>query len=95
MKTTGQPFQVRTGRPVRDDAVPRQPHERDESADSQESAPRSDMEQAYLDVMSGQQDTDCREQRGVESVLKNPDDQGACPGGTADASAKTPTPNRP
>ncbi len=78
MKTDGRPFQVKTGRPVRGDAQPRQPNEHDESADSQESAPRSDMVQAYRDVMSGQQDTDCREQRGVESVSQE-SEQNVCP----------------
>ncbi len=81
MKTDGRPFQVRTGRPVRNDAMPRQPNEIDESADSQQSAPRSDMEQAYKDVMSGQQDTDCREQRGVENVVKKTAEQNVCSGG--------------
>lgn len=82
MKTNGRPFQVRTGRPVRNDAIPRQPNEIDESADSQQSASRSVMEQAYKDVMSGQQDTDCREQRGVEAVVKKTAEQNACAGGT-------------
>ncbi|MDO8299746.1 hypothetical protein [Lacisediminimonas sp.] len=82
MKTDRRPFQVRTGRPVRNDATPRQPNEIDESEDSQQSGPRSDMVQAYKDVMSGQQDTDCREQRGVEAVVKNTAEQNACPGGT-------------
>lgn len=70
MKTDGRPFQVRTGRPQNDQVMPRQPNEIDESADSQESGSRSDMEQAYRDVASGQQDTDCREQRGVEETVK-------------------------
>ncbi|MDB5798965.1 MAG: hypothetical protein JWP36_2867 [Paucimonas sp.] len=70
MKTDGKTFQVRTGRPVRDDAMPRQPNEHDESADSQQSGPREVMKQAYKDIVSGQQDTDNREQRGVEEVVK-------------------------
>ncbi len=72
MKTDGRTFQVRTGRPVRDDAMPRQPNEIDESADSQdEGTPRSNIKQAYDDIMSGQQDTDMREQRGVEETVKD------------------------
>ncbi|MDX3904066.1 MAG: hypothetical protein QHC78_00035 [Pigmentiphaga sp.] len=39
---------------------PRLPHEHDESHDSQESAPRKVIEQAYDDVQSGQEDTDLR-----------------------------------
>jgi hypothetical protein len=70
MKTDGTPFQVRTGKPAREDAIPRQPHERDESEDSQESGPRDVIRQAFIDVTNGQVDTDLREQRGVEEVVK-------------------------
>lgn len=87
MKTDGRPFQVRTGRPVRDDVMPRQPNELDESSDSQESASRSDMEQAYKDIVSGQQDTDCREQRGVEETVK-PGGGSAGPGNAQDSAEK-------
>ena len=51
--------------------MPSLPHERDESDDSQQSAPRREMLQAYADIMSGQEDTDCREQRGLEPVVKS------------------------
>jgi hypothetical protein len=71
MKTDGTPFQVRTGKPVKKDAVPRQPHERDESEDSQESGERDVMKQAYTDIMSGQVDTDLRKQPGVEQTVKD------------------------
>lgn len=71
MKSDGQPFQVSTQRPKSKDALPRLPHERDESEDSQESGPRDDIRQAYEDIMSGQQDTDLRESRGVEEVVKD------------------------
>lgn len=37
---------------------PRLPHERDESADSQNSAPRAEIEQASRDLKRGLQDTD-------------------------------------
>jgi len=47
------------------------PHERDESDDSQQGEPRDDMRQAYDDLMSGQQDTDLRESRGAEEVVKH------------------------
>ena len=39
-------------------AVPRLPHEHDESADSQNSAPRADMQQAAKDIKAGLVDTD-------------------------------------
>lgn len=78
-----EPYQVRTKRPVKDetnllgDATPRMPHERDESDDSQDSPVRDDMKRAYLDVMEGQMDTDCREERGVESTVQHPGDANA------------------
>ncbi len=71
MKTDGKPFQVSTQRPKRKEALPRLPHERDESDDSQQSEVRGDIRQAYEDIMSGQQDTDLREGRGVEEVVKD------------------------
>ena len=73
MKTDGKIFQVATQKPVRKDALPRLPHERDESgdSDSQQSEPRSEIRQAYDDIMSGQQDTDLRETRGVECVVRD------------------------
>jgi hypothetical protein len=40
--------------------APRQPHERDQSADSQASPPRDVIQRAHDDVTGGQEDTDCR-----------------------------------
>jgi hypothetical protein len=40
--------------------APRQPNERDESADSQAGAPRPVMQQAADDIEHGLKDTDCR-----------------------------------
>lgn len=70
MKTDGKPFQVKTKRPVKKEVMPRMPHEHDESDDSQSSAPRDDMRQAYIDVTNGQVDTDLRGQRGVEKTVQ-------------------------
>lgn len=70
METDGRSFQVRIGHPEKMNGIPRLPHERDESDDSQQSGPRSDILQAYADIMSGQEDTDCREQRSLEPVVK-------------------------
>ncbi len=70
MKTDGKIFQVATQKPMKKEALPRLPHERDESNDSQQSEPRAEMRQAYDDIMSGQQDTDLRETRGVECVVR-------------------------
>lgn len=50
--------------------APRQPNERDESADSQASEPRPVIRQAHDDVVSGQRDTDCRNSA-VEVVERN------------------------
>lgn len=71
METDGRSFQVRIAHPEKANGIPRLPHERDESGDSQQSDPRSDMMQAYNDIMSGQEDTDCREQRTLEPVVKS------------------------
>ncbi len=70
MTTNGPAFQVSTRRPRHADAQPRLPHEHDESDDSQQSELRGNIRQAFDDIMSGQQDTDLREMRGVEDVVK-------------------------
>lgn len=52
---------------------PRQPNERDESADSQQGqqgAPRARIRQAHDDLAAGRQDTDCRN-RAAEIVKRN------------------------
>jgi hypothetical protein len=53
-----------------DKPAPRQPSERDQSADSQSSAPREEMQRAHDDVTGGQMDTDCRNEA-VEIVERN------------------------
>ncbi len=70
METGKEPFQVSTQRPRHRQATPRLRNQRDESADSQDSPVRDNIKQAFDDLMSGQQDTDMREQRGVEEVVK-------------------------
>lgn len=60
MDTDGTPFQVKTGKSEKKDRMPRQPHERDESPDSQASGPRESMQQAYEDLENGLVDTDLR-----------------------------------
>ncbi|WP_147375818.1 hypothetical protein [Noviherbaspirillum cavernae] len=69
MKNASQETEVKTGPPLREDATPRLPNERDESADSQSSGPRRKIRQAYDDLMSGQVDTDLRAERGVDAVV--------------------------
>jgi hypothetical protein len=88
MKTDGTPFQVKTGKQEKPDAMPRMPHERDESDDSQQSGQRKVMKQAFNDIQNGQKDTDAREQRGVEKTVEGVDgergpqeDAARCAGG--------------
>jgi hypothetical protein len=50
--------------------APRQPNERDQSADSQASAPRDVIRRAHDDVTAGRKDTDCRN-RAAEIVERN------------------------
>jgi hypothetical protein len=50
---------VNTKAPIENDGVKRQPHERDESPDGQDQAPRGVMEQAASDMAQGLQNTDC------------------------------------
>ncbi len=47
-------------------SIPRMPHERDQSSDSQQGAPNEVIEKAYRDVEEGQQDTDRRGIHGYE-----------------------------
>jgi len=71
MRTTLKQHQVKTKRPKRKGVTPRLPHERDESDDSQESAIRDDIKQAYVDLQSGQVDTDLRNTTGVDAVVND------------------------
>ncbi|MDB5959073.1 MAG: hypothetical protein JWP59_367 [Massilia sp.] len=49
---------VNTDAKIENDNVKRMPHERDESPDGQDTAPRGVMKQAAADVASGMVDTD-------------------------------------
>lgn len=57
---------VNTDTKVKNDGVPRMPHERDEAPDGHGAKPRSIMRQAAADVDSGMVDTDLHNQRGLE-----------------------------
>jgi hypothetical protein len=59
---------INTQRQVRNDGIPRQPNDRDESPDAQAPAPRADIQQAARDLADGQVDTDMRGMRGAETV---------------------------
>lgn len=69
MKTALKEQHVKTKRPTKKGTAPRLPHERDESEDSQESAGREDIKQAYSDLQQGQVDTDLRNTGGVDEVV--------------------------
>lgn len=49
-----------------DRQIPRMPHERDQSTDSQQGQPEEVMEKAYRDIEEGRQDTDRRGAHGYE-----------------------------
>jgi len=49
---------VNTKKPIENDGMKRQPHERDESPDAQDQAPRGVMEQAAEDLAQGLVNTD-------------------------------------
>lgn len=49
---------VNTKQPIENDGVKRQPHERDESPDGQDQAPRGVIKQAAEDMAQGLQNTD-------------------------------------
>jgi hypothetical protein len=54
---------------IENDGVKRMPHERDESPDGQDKAPRGVMQQAASDIEQGLVDTDMHNMRGVEQPL--------------------------
>lgn len=60
---------VNTDVKVENDAVKRMPHERDESPDAQDSAPRGVMKQAAADVASGMVDTDLHGKPGAAAAV--------------------------
>ena len=65
---------VNTKEPMSNDGVKRQPHERDESPDAQDQAPRGIMKQAASDLEQGLVDTDARVTPGISQAV-NPDPQ--------------------
>jgi hypothetical protein len=59
---------INTDAKIENDGVKRMPHERDESPDGQDTAPRGVMKQAASDLAQGLVDTDLHGQRGVEKA---------------------------
>jgi hypothetical protein len=69
MATESPDRKVNTDEKVQNDGVKRMPHERDESPDAQDSAPRGVMKQAADDLAQGLVDTDLHGVRGLEQAL--------------------------
>jgi hypothetical protein len=66
MVTETKDRRINTDEKSRNDGAKRLPHERDESPDGQDKAPRGVMKQAADDLAQGLVDTDLHGQRGVE-----------------------------
>jgi len=60
---------VNTKEPMSNDGVKRQPHERDESPDAQDQAPRGIINQAAKDLEQGLVDTDARATPGISEAV--------------------------
>jgi hypothetical protein len=75
MATEAPDRRINTDTKVRDDGAKRLPHERDESPDGANKAPRGVMQQAADDLAQGLVDTDLHGARGVEKAVK-PDGDG-------------------
>jgi len=63
---------VNTDRKIEEQSYKREPHERDESPDGQDTAPRGVMKQAAKDLEQGQVDTEARGTPGISQAV-NPD----------------------
>jgi len=61
---------VNTDAKIENDGVKRQPHERDESPDGQDTAPRGVMKQAAEDLAQGLVDTDARNTPGISEAVE-------------------------
>jgi hypothetical protein len=60
---------VNTDAKIQNDGVKRQPHERDESPDGQDTEPRGIMKQAAEDLAQGLVDTDLRNTPGLSEAV--------------------------
>ena len=76
---------VNTDAKIENDGVKRQPHERDESPDGQDTEPRGIMKQAAEDLAQGLVDTDVRITPGISEAVE------PAPGATGQAN---PQPDR-
>lgn len=69
MVTETKDRRINTDEKIRNDGVKRLPHERDESPDGHDKAPRGVMKQAADDLAQGLVDTDMHGSRGVEEAV--------------------------
>ena len=69
MVTETKDRRINTDEKIRNDGVKRLPHERDESPDGHDKAPRGVMKQAADDLAQGLVDTDMHGTRGVEEAV--------------------------
>ena len=69
MVTETRDRKVNTDAQISNDGVKRLPHERDESPDAQDAAPRGIMEQAASDLEQGLVDTDLRGTPGIDRAV--------------------------
>lgn len=69
MVTEAKDRRINTDAKQHDDGVKRLPHERDESPDGRDKAPRGVMQQAADDLSQGLVDTDLHGMRGVEEAV--------------------------
>jgi hypothetical protein len=68
---------VNTDARIENDNIKRMPHERDESPDGQDTAPRGVMKQAAADVASGMVDTDLHGKPGAAGAVDTDSAAGA------------------
>ena len=85
MTTNAEDRAVNLDEPMSNDGVKRQPHERDETPDGQDQAPRGVMKQAASDLEQGLIDTEARGTPGISEAVN------AAPGASGQA---TPLPDR-
>jgi hypothetical protein len=70
MATESPDRRINTDAKIENDGVKRQPHERDESPDGQDTRPRGIMRQAQSDIEQALVDTHLHNTRGVEQDVQ-------------------------
>lgn len=86
---------INTRDAMENDGVPRQPHERDQTPDAQDQAPRGVMQQAASDLERGLVDTDARNTPGLPAAGPAQQAKPLAQRGESMRHATTPTPTQP